>query len=126
MSAAHVRRLRPLVYCTPAVLERGRRLLPGVILENEVANAILAGRVSTGRDGGLVQVTENVIARVRRTPCRVRPKPRAWTVIAIERPGRRFLRSAVIPVPMAGTGPRSGPRLGRLGAARYLKEAERQ
>ena len=92
-----VSRSQPLVYLQPAVEDAARRIVPGVA-ENTVADAICAGRVRFG--GGLAVVSgDGWQARVRRTPGRLRPAPRAWMVTAITRTqtARREERSSMTP-----------------------------
>jgi hypothetical protein len=75
---------RPLLYVSRAVARHAGRLLPGRMLEREVQEAILAGNVNAGRHGGYV-FGDTWVARVARVPGRLREKPRAWLVVAIER-----------------------------------------
>jgi hypothetical protein len=82
---------RPLVYATEAALAAGRRLLPpGVVLEREVAHAIGRGDVDASQAGGFVFLDHlGVVARCTRLPGRLRPRPRSWTVVDVERNRRR-------------------------------------
>jgi hypothetical protein len=75
---------RPLVYASRPVAQNAGRLLGGRVLEREVAEAILAGNVEAGRDGGYV-FGDTWVARVARVPGRLRERPRAWLVVGIER-----------------------------------------
>jgi hypothetical protein len=79
-------RQRPLVYATAGALAAARRLLPaGVVLEREVAEVISRSSV-----GHFVFLDEyGVVARCVRTPGRFRPRPRSWTVVAVERNRRQ-------------------------------------
>lgn len=74
-----------LVYATRAALEDGRRLIPGVCLENVVEAEIVAGNVTAGARRGFVFDREKRwVAEVERVPGRIRERPRAWLVTAIE------------------------------------------
>lgn len=76
---------RPLVYASVAAVEQARRILPaGRCLEVEVAEAILAGSVIGGNASGRV-LGDGWVAHVERTPGRLRPRPRAWLVVRLER-----------------------------------------
>lgn len=75
--------VRPLVYATLAASEQARRLLPGRVLEVEVADAILAGNV-IGVNRSCRVLGDDWQAHVERVPGRLRPKPRAWLVLRLE------------------------------------------
>lgn len=85
MAAAESKRVtRPLVYVSGSVTRHAERLLPGRLLEREVADAIIAGDVKAGQSGGYV-FGDTWVARVARVPGRLRERPRAWLVVGIER-----------------------------------------
>jgi hypothetical protein len=71
------------VYASAGVTRHAARLLPGRCLEVAVADAILAGAVTSGRHGGFV-FGDAWVARVARVPGRPRARPRAWLVVRIE------------------------------------------
>ena len=79
------KRPRPLVFGTQRAAKEAARLLPfGVLLENVVADEILAGNVRRSGDELLVFRPNAWRATVRREPGRLRPRPRTWIVIDIE------------------------------------------
>ena len=85
MSTAAHRRRAPLVYAGPRAIQDARTLLgPNVVLENEVAHAIEAGSVVYGGAPKVFDPDGRWVAHVRRRPGHVRPRPRAWHVLAIE------------------------------------------
>ena len=81
----------PLVYATTLALEQARPLLPlDVCLERAVAEAIAEGHVDASQQGGFVFLDElDVVVRCVREPGKFRPRPRAWTVVAVARRRRR-------------------------------------
>ena len=80
------KRPRPLVYATARAASEAHRLLPGgALLEELVANEIVLGHVSRWNDEKwAVYRPHTWRAIVRREPGRLRPRPRTWTVIALE------------------------------------------
>lgn len=82
----------PLVYATREAVEAGHRLLgEHVVVENEVARAIEAGRVSYGDDPRVIDPQGRYVARIKRCRGRFRPRPRAWLVTEL-RPLQRETR----------------------------------
>ena len=76
---------RPLVYAsTPALRDAQRLLGDHVVIENVVGDAISAGFATFGRAGVVRDPAGAWLAHVKREPGRLRPRPRAWVVIAIE------------------------------------------
>jgi hypothetical protein len=83
-AADRSRRRPPLVYATPTALGQARRLMPGRLLERDVERAIVRGDVHASQQGGFVFLDElGVVARCMREPGRVRPRPRAWTIVHV-------------------------------------------
>jgi len=80
------KRPRPLVFGTHRAAKEAARLIPaGVLLENVVADEILAGNVSRADDATwYVFSRSSWRARARREPGRLRPRPRVWTVLSME------------------------------------------
>lgn len=83
-AAGRSRRRGPLVYASQRAREQARRLMPGRLLEREVERAIVRGDVDASQRGGFVFLDElGVVARCVREPGRVRPSPRAWTIVHV-------------------------------------------
>ncbi len=80
------KRPRPLVFGTHRAAKEAARLLPaGVLLENVVADEILAGNVSRADDATwYVFEPSTWRARARREPGRLRARPRVWTVLHVQ------------------------------------------
>jgi hypothetical protein len=77
---------RVLVYATAASLAKAWELLPDVVIENEVAQAIAAGNVKFARGHGTVEGHGWRAAVTRTEPrARVNRHPRPWLVLDIER-----------------------------------------
>ena len=76
----------PLVYATRRALAEADALLPrGAILEEAVAEQILRGNVSRADDATwYVFEPSTWRACARREPGRLRPRPRAWLILALE------------------------------------------
>ncbi len=74
-----------LVYATKHALEAAAKVLPGVVLETEVARLIVAGRISFANRHGVVS-GDGWAASVCRTSPRLRtnPHPRPWLVTAVD------------------------------------------
>ena len=83
-SAVHSKRPRVLMYATVPALAAWKRLGVQGVLEVEVARGILAGDVQAGKGGGFV-FGRSWVARCVRVDGRLRPKPRAWQVVEVER-----------------------------------------
>jgi len=81
-----VKRPIPLVYATRRALAEADALLaPGVLLEDAIAGAIQAGNVSRADDDcWYVFEPSTWRACARREPGRLRPRPRAWLILALE------------------------------------------
>jgi hypothetical protein len=73
---------RPLVYATKTAREQAARLLPGQVLEQAVAREILAGHVIGPVKASLVFAGDGSW-ETRRTPGRLRPRPRPWLVLTV-------------------------------------------
>ena len=77
---------RVLVYATDAARANAARLMPGSVLEVEVARAIAAGDVDATHTGGFAFLDRlGVVARCTRVAGRLRERPRAWLVVGVER-----------------------------------------
>lgn len=76
---------RPLVYCS-SLSRRAKRLLPeGAVLENVVRDAIVAGRVSAGANGGVIFLDNlGLVAHAERRPGRLRARGRQWLVVNLQ------------------------------------------
>lgn len=69
---------RPLVYAAPGVLRQARSLLPTVgVIEEAIADEIVAGNVVPGRVGGMV-VGSGWIAQFLREPGRTNKSRRVF------------------------------------------------
>jgi hypothetical protein len=85
----------PLVYTTARARRQAERLLPGRVVENVIAEQILAGNVLSYPTGGVVfDARRRWAAHCERIPGRIRPAPRAWLVTDLQdyihnRNGRR-------------------------------------
>lgn len=86
MTATPTRPRRPLVYATHrARLAAGKLLPEGVVLEVEVANAIVEGRVRAGDAGFVFCDRFGVVATIVRRPARVRAGgSKQWLVTRLE------------------------------------------
>ena len=76
----------PLVYATRRALAEADAVFPcGVVLEDAIAGAIQAGNVSRADDDcWYVFEPSTWRACARREPGRLRPRPRAWLILALE------------------------------------------
>jgi hypothetical protein len=80
-----VRRL-PLVYATrSAAREAARLLATGQVLETAVAASIAEGRVRIAAGTATIDVGDGLRVTAVRRPGAIRPRPRAWLVLRIER-----------------------------------------
>jgi hypothetical protein len=78
------RRKRPLVYLTETAREQAAKLFPGKVLEELVVAEILAGNVRGPIRASVVFAGDGTWeAETRRTPGRLRPRPRPWLVLTV-------------------------------------------
>ena len=79
----------PLVYSTEQSRRAAERLLPGgVVLENRVEAAILAGTLTAGQTGGVIFIDvrdERFVATCKRVPARIQAGRTAWLVTEFRR-----------------------------------------
>jgi len=78
----------PLVYATENARRSAERLLPGVVLENRVEQAIRSGSVTAGQRGGVVFIgegNEKWVATCKRVPAKIQRGRTAWLVVEFRR-----------------------------------------
>jgi hypothetical protein len=75
---------RPLVYLAPQALTDAHRVMgDNVVPENVIADALVSGHVACGRVGRVWDPDGRWVAHVERVPGRVRRRPLAWLVNAV-------------------------------------------